>query len=74
MSFIDLEDFCRDFLARSFCTGAANLGVCNAISYEPLDPAVFNTKGSFLAQNPILRDWNFQSYCPKGIMLIKIWN
>ena len=44
MRFIDLEDFCRDFLARSFSTGAADLGVCNAISYGPLDPAVFQYK------------------------------
>lgn len=44
MRFIDLEDFLKDFLAQSAPTGAANLGVCNAISYEPLDPAVFQYK------------------------------
>ncbi len=41
-------------------TGVANLGhllkLYNAISYEPLDPAVLNTKGPFIAQNPLLRD------------------
>ena len=79
MRFIDLEDdFSSSNRLRSHfvdliigmipCdlvpTGVANLG-----------PAVLNTKGPFIAQNPLLRDWDLLNLIvQKGIILLMIWN
>ena len=59
---------------RGCALGSFASSCYNAISYEPLDPAVLNTQGPFIAQNPLLRDWDLLNLIvQKGIILL-IWN